>query len=61
MLGLTYQEAAEVCACPTGTIRSRGARARADLLDAVATPESTRRSDYSNESSMYPMATDMAS
>ena len=29
--GLSYQEAAEVCACPIGTIRSRVARARADL------------------------------
>jgi RNA polymerase sigma-70 factor (ECF subfamily) len=30
-LGLTYAEAAEVCRCPVGTIRSRVARARADL------------------------------
>ena len=29
MLGLSYEEAAEVCACPIGTIRSRVARARA--------------------------------
>jgi RNA polymerase sigma-70 factor (ECF subfamily) len=33
-LGLSYQEAAEVCGCPVGTIRSRVARARLDLLDA---------------------------
>jgi RNA polymerase sigma-70 factor (ECF subfamily) len=52
MLGLSYHEAAEVCACPTGTIRSRVARARADLLEAVATPDLPRRSDYSSESSM---------
>jgi RNA polymerase sigma-70 factor, ECF subfamily len=32
VLGLSYAEAAEVCGCPTGTIRSRVARARADLL-----------------------------
>jgi RNA polymerase sigma-70 factor (ECF subfamily) len=32
LLGLTYQEAAQVCECPVGTIRSRVARARADLL-----------------------------
>jgi RNA polymerase sigma-70 factor (ECF subfamily) len=31
--GLTYQEAADVCGCPVGTIRSRVARARADLLE----------------------------
>jgi RNA polymerase sigma-70 factor (ECF subfamily) len=35
VLGLSYAEAAEVCACPVGTIRSRVARARADLVDAV--------------------------
>ena len=28
VLGLSYEEAAEVCACPVGTIRSRVARAR---------------------------------
>jgi RNA polymerase sigma-70 factor (ECF subfamily) len=35
ILGLSYQEAAEVCGCPVGTIRSRVARARADLLDGL--------------------------
>lgn len=35
MLGLTYDEAAEVIGCPVGTIRSRVTRARADLMDAV--------------------------
>jgi RNA polymerase sigma-70 factor (ECF subfamily) len=33
--GLSYAEAAEVCGVPIGTIRSRVARARADLLDAL--------------------------
>jgi RNA polymerase sigma-70 factor (ECF subfamily) len=33
--GLSYAEAAEVCEVPLGTIRSRVARARADLLDAL--------------------------
>lgn len=32
MLGLSYDEAAEVCDCPVGTIRSRVARARGDLI-----------------------------
>ena len=36
VLGLSYAEAAEVCDVPIGTIRSRVARARADLLDALA-------------------------
>lgn len=31
VLGLSYLEAAQVCGCPIGTIRSRVARARADL------------------------------
>jgi RNA polymerase sigma-70 factor (ECF subfamily) len=35
LLGLTYQEAAVACDCPTGTIRSRVARARSDLLTAL--------------------------
>jgi RNA polymerase sigma-70 factor (ECF subfamily) len=33
--GLPYAEAAEVCGVPIGTIRSRVARARAELLDAL--------------------------
>jgi RNA polymerase sigma-70 factor (ECF subfamily) len=32
VLGLSYAEAADVCSCPVGTIRSRVARARADLV-----------------------------
>lgn len=39
VLGLTYAEAAEVCGCPVGTIRSRVARARADLVTALAVTE----------------------
>ena len=34
VLGLSYAEAAEVCGCPVGTIRSRVARAREDLITA---------------------------
>jgi RNA polymerase sigma-70 factor (ECF subfamily) len=39
LLGLSYAEAAEVCSCPVGTIRSRVARARADLVAALAADE----------------------
>ena len=38
VVGLSYAEAAEACEVPIGTIRSRVARARADLLDALAEP-----------------------
>jgi RNA polymerase sigma-70 factor (ECF subfamily) len=37
--GLSYADAAAVCGCPVGTIRSRVARARADLLAAMAAAE----------------------
>jgi RNA polymerase sigma-70 factor, ECF subfamily len=35
ILGLSYAEAAEVCDVPVGTIRSRVARARDDLIQAL--------------------------
>jgi len=43
--GLSYEEAAETCHCPIGTIKSRVSRARSDLLrllagDQVKTPRS---------------------
>ncbi len=34
VLGLSYEDAARVCDCPVGTIRSRVARARDDLIRA---------------------------
>jgi RNA polymerase sigma-70 factor (ECF subfamily) len=34
LVGLSYAEASDVCGCPIGTIRSRVARARAELVDA---------------------------
>ncbi|WP_328677654.1 sigma-70 family RNA polymerase sigma factor [Streptomyces sp. NBC_00343] len=36
LLGLPYEEAAELSNCPVGTVRSRVARARATLLDLLA-------------------------
>ncbi|TPW14138.1 MAG: sigC [Acidimicrobiaceae bacterium] len=39
VVGLSYDEAADVVGCPIGTIRSRVARARADLLEAVRAAE----------------------
>ena len=33
LLGYGYAEAAEICECPVGTIRSRVARARAELVE----------------------------
>jgi RNA polymerase sigma-70 factor (ECF subfamily) len=35
VLGLSYADAAQVCDCPIGTIRSRVARARDDLVSAL--------------------------
>nr|MDT0659959.1 sigma-70 family RNA polymerase sigma factor [Micromonospora sp. DSM 115978] len=35
IVGLSYAEAAEVCGCPIGTVRSRVARARQDLVAAL--------------------------
>lgn len=40
LLGLSYAEAAEACDVPVGTIRSRVARARADLV--AAHPDASR-------------------
>jgi RNA polymerase sigma-70 factor (ECF subfamily) len=41
MIGLSYREAADVCECPIGTIRSRVARAREDLAADLAEPDDT--------------------
>ena len=39
VLGCSYSEAAEVCRVPVGTIRSRVARAREDLIELVRAAE----------------------
>lgn len=41
ILGLSYDEAAEVAGCPVGTVRSRVARARDDLLRAASESDRT--------------------
>ena len=38
-IGLSYAEAAVVCGCPIGTIRSRVSRAREDLIAGLRTAE----------------------
>ena len=38
MIGCSYAEAAAICECPVGTIRSRVARAREDLIASMAEP-----------------------
>jgi RNA polymerase sigma-70 factor, ECF subfamily len=42
MIGCPYAEAAAICDCPVGTIRSRVARAREDLVAMTADPGTLR-------------------
>ncbi|MCW2675834.1 MAG: sigC [Modestobacter sp.] len=42
LIGLPYAEAAAVVGCPVGTIRSRVARARADLVEALVAADHPR-------------------
>ncbi len=44
LLGLSYAEAAQICECPVGTIRSRVARARDDLVGLAGETEQPGRS-----------------
>jgi RNA polymerase sigma-70 factor (ECF subfamily) len=45
ILGLSYAEAGDICGCPPGTIASRVARARGDLIQALecGAPRRTER------------------
>ena len=45
VLGLRYAEAAEALGCPVGTVRSRVARARQALVEAMATTEDDAAAD----------------
>lgn len=45
LLGYSYAEAGEVCGCPVGTIRSRVARARAELAHGWGLGESSDSAD----------------
>jgi RNA polymerase sigma-70 factor, ECF subfamily len=42
-MGLSYADAAEVCDCPVGTIRSRVARARDDLIASMRENDNPKR------------------
>ncbi|GEE00606.1 RNA polymerase sigma factor [Gordonia spumicola] len=44
ILGLSYQEAADVLGCPIGTVRSRVARAREALVEAASASDERSRS-----------------
>ncbi len=44
VLGLSYGEAAQICDCPVGTIRSRVSRAREDLIAAIRNAHDDGRS-----------------
>ena len=44
VVGLSYADAAAVCGCPVGTIRSRVARARTELAHALWPRASIERS-----------------
>ena len=45
--GLSYAEAAQVCGCPTGTIRSRVSRARSDLIELLHDADQAGRYEVS--------------
>lgn len=45
MIGCSYAEAAAICDCPAGAIRSRVARAREDLITMMAEPRQPQAKD----------------
>jgi RNA polymerase sigma-70 factor, ECF subfamily len=50
LLGCSYAEAAAICGCPVGTIRSRVARAREDLDDMLADHDAASRQAPASDS-----------
>jgi RNA polymerase sigma-70 factor, ECF subfamily len=50
VIDLSYEEAARVCGCPVGTIRSRVARARSDLIALLHPSASTGRVSHGGPS-----------
>ncbi len=57
VLGLSYAEAAEVVGCPVGTIRSRVARARDDLMRALGPSETPPVAPAAEAADAGPMVT----
>jgi RNA polymerase sigma-70 factor (ECF subfamily) len=45
LLRLSYDEAAEICGCPAGTIRSRVSRSRVDLITMLGMAREQRRAN----------------
>lgn len=46
ILGLSYEEVADICACPIGTVRSRVARSRLELQSLVVSAEQTHKGTF---------------
>ncbi|AZA14590.1 RNA polymerase sigma factor [Corynebacterium choanae] len=56
VLGYTYEEAAKIAGCRTGTIRSRVARARADMIAAVSQAQHATAADLNPAAADNPQA-----